>query len=288
MQLGAVFSHAEIGSRPASIREWAQAVEALGYGHIVVGDHVVLAQPGSRPDARDAYTSDNPIHEPFVLFGYLAAVTQRVELVTNILILPQRQTALVAKQAAEVDVLSGGRLRLGIGAGWNAVEFEALGEDFRTRGARSEEQIAVLRALWREHAVTFQGHWDHIEAAGINPLPLRRAIPIWLGGHAEATLQRLARLGDGWLPLLPPDENMREMVARLRAYAREAGRDEGAIGIEARLSIAQVPEASWAQHAAAWQALGATHLDVATGGAGLASPQDHVAALRRVKKTLGL
>jgi probable F420-dependent oxidoreductase len=286
MQLGAVFPH-EIGASATPIREFAEAVEDMGYAHLTVSDHVLLATPGSRPSMRSSYASGAPFHEVFVLFGYLAAVTHRIELVSNILILPQRQTVLVAKQAAEVDVLSGGRLRLGIGVGWNEVEFEGLNEDFHTRGARSEEQIAVLRALWAEPAITFTGRWHQIEAAGINPLPVRRAIPIWLGGHSEATLKRTARLGDGWLPLLPPNDEARELVRRLRGHVREAGRDESSVGIEARLNLSEVKdEAGWRRYAAEWQALGATHLSVGASGAGFSSLDAHLGALRRVKEVL--
>jgi probable F420-dependent oxidoreductase len=288
MRIGAVFPQTEIGTSAPAIRDYAQAVEAMGYTHILAYDHVVGASTATRPNWTGPYTSESPFHEVFVLFGYLAAATAAVELVTGVLILPQRQTVLVAKQAAEVDVLSGGRFRLGVGIGWNPVEFEALGEDFHSRGERSEEQIEVLRALWSEHAITFHGRWHHIEAAGINPLPVRRSIPIWLGGSVDATLRRAARLGDGWMPQLPPDDRARDMVERLRAYAREAGRDPAALGIEARLSVAQVPdEADWTRFAEGWRALGATHLTVNTMGLGLASPDQHVATLRRVKDVLG-
>ena len=288
MRIGAVFPQTEIGTSAPAIRDYAQAVEAMGYTHILAYDHVVGASTATRRNWTGPYTSESLFHEVFVLFGYLAAATSAVELVTGVLILPQRQTVLVAKQAAEVDVLSGGRFRLGVGIGWNPVEFEALGEDFHNRGVRSEEQIEVLRALWSEHAITFHGRWHHIEAAGINPLPVRRSIPIWLGGSVDATLRRAGRLGDGWMPQLPPDDRARDMVERLRAYAREAGRDPDALGIEARLSVAQVrDEAGWTRFAEGWHALGATHLTVNTMGMDLPSPDGHVEMLRRVKDVLG-
>ncbi len=286
MRIGVVFPQTEIGSDPVAIRDYAQAVEELGYRHILVYDHVLGANTASRPDWRGAYTSDTLFHEPFVLFGYLAALTRQVELVTGVIILPQRQTALVAKQAAEIDVLTGGRLRLGIGVGWNEVEYQALNENFNNRGARSEEQIAVLRALWSDHAITFHGRWHHIEDAGIKPLPVQRPIPIWLGGQADATLRRIARLGDGWFPQRRPDDEARSMVERLRAYTQKAGRAPEAVGIEARLSIGQTPEADWVDYVDAWRNLGATHLCVNTMGANLASPQAHIDALRRVKDAL--
>lgn len=288
MRIGAIFPQTEIGSDPVAIRDWAQAVEDLGYRHILIYDHVLGASVENRPGWRGPYTSDTMFHEPFVLYGYFAAITRQVELVTDVIILPQRQTALVAKQAAEVDVLSGGRLRLGIGTGWNEVEYEALGEDFRTRGARSEEQIAVMRALWTEPVVTFAGRWHRITAAGINPLPVQRPIPVWIGGGAEAVLRRIGRIGDGWFPQRPPDDEMRAAIERLRGYAREAGRAPEAIGIEARLGIAQVPPDRWDTFLDAWRGLGATHLGVNTMGAGLATPQDHIDALRRAADALAV
>jgi probable F420-dependent oxidoreductase len=248
---------------------------------------VLGAGLASRPGWRGPYSSETLFHEPLTLFAYLAAITQRVEFVSGVIILPQRQTALVAKQAAEVDVLSGGRFRLGIGVGWNPVEYQALGEDFGTRGARSEEQIAVLRALWTQPTVTFHGRWHQIEDAGIKPLPVQRPIPIWIGGSAEATLRRAGRIGDGWFPQMAPDERAATMVERLRSYTREAGRAESAVGIEARLSIGQVGEDQWAGYAGAWRALGATHLGVNTMNAGLTSPADHIDMLRRVIESLG-
>jgi probable F420-dependent oxidoreductase len=214
----------------------------------------------------------------FVLYGYLAAVTRRVELVTGVLILPQRQTALVAKQAAEVDVLSGGRLRLGIGVGWNPVEYEALGLSFSDRGVRSEEQITLLRQLWAAPLVTFGGHWERVDNAGINPRPAAGRIPVWFGGASDRTLRRIARIGDGWLPNEDPAKGA-EMVERLRGYAREAGRDPAGIGLEPRLNLARVPPAERADHVAAWQRLGATHLTVVTMGAGHTTVDDHLGAL---------
>src|SRR5262249_46087753 len=213
MRIGAIFPQTEIGVDLAGIRDYALAIEEMGFDHLLAYDHVLGADTSTRPGWQGPYTSESQFHEPFVLFGYLAALTRRVELVTGVIILPQRQTALVAKQTAEVDVLSGGRLRLGIGVGWNAVEYQALSEDFYTRGARCDEQIAVLRALWREPVVTFSGRFHTIEAAGINPLPIRRGIPMWIGGHSEAALKRAGRLGDGWLPQQPPNKRMRRQEA---------------------------------------------------------------------------
>jgi probable F420-dependent oxidoreductase len=258
----------------------------MGLSHVVVYDHVLGADPSARP-GWSGYTSADAFHEPFVLFGYLAALTTKVEVVTGVIILPQRQTALVAKQAAEVDVLSGGRLRLGVGVGWNPVEFEGLNEDFHTRGARSEEQIAVLRALWREPVVTYHGRWHHIEAAGLNPLPPRRDIPIWIGARRDLTLRRVARIGDGWMPQGCPDEQMRASVDQLYRYAEEAGRSRDDVGLEARLDMRSVPESDWRAFADGWLAIGATYLGINTMGLGLTSTDAHLARLRQVTDALG-
>jgi probable F420-dependent oxidoreductase len=286
MRFGVVFPQTEIGSDPVVIRDYAQTVEAMGYRHILAYDHVLGASTATRPNWKGAYTSETPFHEPFVLYGYLAALTREVELVTGVIILPQRQTVLVAKQAAEVDVLSGGRLRLGIGTGWNTVEYQGLNEDFHNRGARSEEQIAVMRALWNQPIVTFEGRWHHIDAAGINPLPVQRPIPIWFGGEAEAVLKRVARIGDGWFPQVGPVEGQ-PMIERLRTYIREAGRSEDSVGIEARLSPSRVPENGWIDFVEGWRKLGATHISINTMGLKLPSVTDHLNLLRRVKVTIG-
>jgi probable F420-dependent oxidoreductase len=288
MRLGAIFPQTEIGNDPAVIRDYAQAVEEMGYQHILAYDHVLGAHTASRPNWSGPYTSETSFHEIFVLFGYLAAVTRRVELVTGVLILPQRQTALVAKQAAEVDVLSGGRLRLGVGVGWNDVEFQALNESFGNRGARIEEQIALLRALWGETSINFRGRWHTVEDAGINPLPAQRQIPIWIGGTAEVVLQRGARIGDGWFPQMPPNDQARALMALLREHLRAAGRPENAVGIEARLTLSRIAESGWQQFATDWQALGATHLGVNTMGMSFQSLDEHLNALRRVKEALAI
>jgi probable F420-dependent oxidoreductase len=275
MRIGVVFPQIEIGADPAVVRDYAQATEALGYSHLLVYDHVLGAGIEHRPDWTGAYTAKNIFHEPFVLFGYLAGITSKIELVTGVLVLPQRQTALVAKQAAEVDVLSGGRLRLGVGIGWNKVEYEALGQDFHNRGKRIEEQITLLRALWTKPVIDFQGEWEHVPEAGINPLPVQRPIPIWIGGTADAVLRRTARIGDGWFPMMPPNEAARITIERLRDYAREAGRDPDLIGIEARLGLKDGTPESWRAATEAWRNLGATHLSINTMGMGL-SPREHI------------
>ena len=285
MNIGVVFPQVEIGQDPAAIRDYAQAVEAMGYTHILAFDHVLGANPERPGGWKGPYTYRHVFHEPFVLFGFLAAVTQRVELVTGIVILPQRQTALVAKQAAAVDVLSRGRLRLGVGVGWNPVEFEALGENFKNRGKRVEEQIVVMRALWTKELVTFEGQWHRVTDAGINPLPHRRPIPIWMGGESEVVLHRAARMADGWMPHFRPSAEAQAIVDRLHGDIKAAGRDPSRFGIEGRMTLSQVPPEQRVKELAAWRAMhGITHLCVHTVGLGLTSSGDHVKALEQFKK----
>ncbi len=282
MKLGVVFPQTEIGTEPVVIRDYAQAAEQLGYDHVLVFDHVLGADPARfEGKFRPPYTHQTLFHEPFVLFGYLAAVTTKLELTTGIIILPQRQTALVAKQAAEVDVLSGGRMRLGVGIGWNHVEYEALGENFRNRGRRIEEQIVLLRRLWTEELLDFDGKYEHVRQAGINPLPIQRPIPIWMGGMADAVLRRVARLADGWFPQFQPGPQAAETIERLRAYIREAGRNVEDVGIEGRISMFNTPEDQWPVALQGWRDLGATHVSFNTMNAVLASPQAHIDAIRR-------
>jgi probable F420-dependent oxidoreductase len=286
MKIGVVFPQTEIGQDPAMIRDYAQAVEAMGYTHILAFDSVIGANP-DRPGGWDSqYDYRHAFHEPFALFAFCAAVTRRLELVTGVLILPQRQTTLVAKQAAEVDVLSGGRLRLGIGVGWNPVEFEALGENIHDRGKRVEEQLEVMRLLWTRELVTYEGRWHRVPDAGIKPLPVQRPIPVWMGGESEAVLRRAARLVDGWITLqtFRPGPAAQQTVDRLHGLVREAGREPAAFGIEGRVALAQVPPAEWAKELAAWRAMrGITHLCVNTMGLGLPGPEEHVRTLERFK-----
>ena len=286
MQVGVTFPQTEIGSDPAAVRDYAQAAEDLGFSHILAFDHVVGAEPTGRPEGvRRAYTHESLFHEPLVLFGYLAALTQRVELVTGIIILPQRQAVLVAKQAAEVDVLSGGRLRLGVAIGWNPYEYEALNQRFDNRGRRIEEQVQVMRALWTQEVVDFKGRWHRIDRAGIKPLPVQRPIPIWMGGSAENVIQRVAQMADGWFPQFPL-ESGGPIIDRLHAEVRAAGRKPEDVGIEGRVSIANSTPDDWARSAEQWRSLGASHISVNTMGAGLASPADHIDAIRRFKEAV--
>lgn len=284
MQIGAVFPQTEIGNDPVAIRDFAQAVEELGCTHLVFYDHVLGADRDRPGGFNGPYDKDTPFHEPFVTMAYLAGATTTLEFTTAVLILPQRQTALVAKQAAELDILSGGRLRLGVGTGWNAVEYEALRENFRNRGKRQEEQVQLLRELWSKDSLTFEGRWHRVTRAGLNPRPSRQ-IPIWFGGTAEAVLERAARIGDGWIPLLGPRQSEASMT-RLREHLKAHGRDPSAFGIQAQAQVAGGGPERWASHAEAWRKLGATHLAIATMNAGLKSPSEHIDAVRRYREAV--
>lgn len=284
MQIGVTFPQTEIGTDPVAIRDYAQAAENLGYSHVLAFDHVLGADPTNRP-GWTRYSHKQMFHEPFVLFGYLAALT-KLELVTGVIILPQRQTALVAKQAAEVDVLTGGKFRLGIGVGWNEVEYEALGSDFHRRGRIVEEQVEVLRLLWSKEVVSYTGKFHKVTEAGLNPLPVRRSIPIWMGGGSEVLLKRVARLGDGWFPQGKPDAQMHATLERLRGYIREAGRNLDSVGIEARVSMNEGDLDELVRLTNGWRDLGATHITINTMGAGYTSPAQHIEAIRRYKEAV--
>jgi len=286
MRVGVVFPQTEIGADPYYIKDYGQTAEELGFSHILAYDHVIGANPASRPNWRAPYSHLDMFHEPMVLFAFLAGVTKTIEFCTGIIILPQRQTVLVAKQAAALDVLSGGRLRLGIGIGWNPVEYEALGEDFKNRGRRCEEQVEVLRRLWTNPTLTFDGRWHKITDAGIHPLPAQRPIPIWFGGSDERALGRLARLGDGWFPLVGPDEKCRAMIDKIRDDAKRAGREPQAIGIEGRVAYGQGAAEDWRKDLDAWKNLGATHVSFNTMKSGLKSPSAHIEAIRQFARLM--
>ncbi len=224
MKIGVVYPQTEYSTDPGAIRDFAQTAEELGFTHILTYDHILGANPDRPGVWRGPYTLEDTFMSPFLLFTYMAAFTSQIEFVTGIIILPQRETALVAKQAAVLDVLSGGRLKLGIGTGWNAVEYTALKQDFHTRGRRVEEQIALLRELWTKPLVNFEGEWHSIPDAGLNPLPVQRPIPIWLGGHADAVLQRVARMGDGWIPFHRKPADARPILETLDGYLAAADR----------------------------------------------------------------
>jgi probable F420-dependent oxidoreductase len=257
MQLNAFFPTRDIGGDPVKIRDWAQAAEDLGYATIEVPDHVfgATARDGWTP----TYNEKDPFHETFVMLGFLAAATRTIGLSSGVLILPQRQTGVVAKQAAEVDLLSGGRLRLGVGVGWNHVEYEALGMDWHTRGARQAEQVEVLRRLWTEDLVTYQGRFHDLKEVNITPPPLQRPIPVWFGGSSDAVVKRAARYGDGWMPIIAPDEEAERKLADLRGHLRTCGRQAEAFGIEGWLRMHEADPQRWAAAADGWRRLGADY-----------------------------
>ena len=286
MKIGVVFPQIEFGNDTAAIRDYAQTAEALGYTHILAYDHILGANPDRPEPWQGPYTYKDPFHEPFLLFSYMAALTHTIRFVTGILILPQRETALVAKQAAELDVLSNGRFRLGIGNGWNKVEYVAQNQDFHTRGKRIEEQVAVLRQLWQNDLVTYEGQWHHIPDAGLNPRPVQQPIPIWFGGHADAVLQRIGRIGDGWLPNYKTAQAAQPSLAKLDGYLRENGRSRAEIGIEARISYGDGNPHTWQQLLTDWQAVGASHITLNTMYLGFDTPAKHMQALRHFAENI--
>jgi probable F420-dependent oxidoreductase len=280
MEIGVVFPQTEIGPDAAAVKAYAQTAEGLGYTHLLAYDHVLGASTTNRPDWRGPYTSESNFHEIFVLFAYLAGITEQLGLVSGVVILPQRQTVLVAKQAAAVDRLSDGRLRLGVGVGWNEVEYIGLNEPFNNRGRRSEEQIELMRLLWTNEVIDYQGRYHHIPEAGIKPLPVQQPIPLWIGGYADVTMERIGRLADGWFPGSQPGERLTSDLAKIAESARAAGRDPSSIQMEGRINLVQLPQDQWAAATEAWSEAGATHMSVVTMGQRL-PPQAHIDLIRR-------
>jgi probable F420-dependent oxidoreductase len=284
MQIGVVFPQTELGADVGAVRAYGRRVEELGFRHVLAYDHVVGADPAVHEGWDGPYDVRTTFHEPMVLFGYLAALTS-LELVTGIIILPQRQTALVAKQAAEVDLLTSGRFRLGVGLGWNKVEYEALGQDFSTRGKRIEEQVALMRRLWTEPSLTFEGTFDRVTGAGLAPLPVQRPIPVWFGAQSPPAYRRAGRLADGWFPQMPPGPKLDEAKAMVAEAATQAGRDPATLGMEGRVSWTGDAE-ELREAARQWRESGATHLAVNTMRAGLRSVDEHLAALETAADAL--
>jgi probable F420-dependent oxidoreductase len=286
LQIGVVFPQTDLGGDAGAVRAYGQAVESLGYRHLLVYDHVLGADPAVHQNWSGPYDVRTTFHEPFVLFGYLAGLTT-LELVTGVIIAPQRQTALLAKQAAEVDLLTGGRFRLGVGVGWNKVEYDALGQDFGTRGRRAGEQIQLLRRLWTEQSVTFDGAYEQVVGAGISPLPIQRPIPVWFGAQAAAGYRRAGARGDGWFPQMGPGPEFDAARAIVDEAAVQAGRDPAAIGIEGRVSFRPDLDRVGAD-VAAWREQGASHVAVNTMNAGLRTVDDHIRALTQAAEAIGL
>jgi len=286
MQIGVVLPQTEIGPDPGAVRAYGEGVEALGYRHLLAYDHVLGADRDVHSPWQRPYDVHTTFHEPFVVFGFLAAITS-LELVTGVIILPQRQTALVAKQAAEVDLLTQGKFRLGVGLGWNAVEYEALGKDFATRGRRIDEQVQLLRRLWTEQSLTFDGTYEQVTGAGIAPMPVQRPIPIWFGAQSPAAYRRAGRLADGWFPQIQPGPTLDEARAIVEAAAVDAGRDPSTLGMEGRATWTGDAD-DLAAKVALWEQAGATHVSINTMSAGLATVDDHLAVLARAAAELGV
>lgn len=277
---GAVFPQAEIDWDTAAITDFFQGLEELGFDYVHAYEHILGAEKASYPEQTFLYTHENPFREPFVMYAYIAALTRRLELVTGILVLPQRDVRLVAKQAAELSMLSGGRFRLGVGGGWNKAEFDSLGMNFSKRGKVMDEQIQLLRELWSKPLVDFQGEFHTVRRCGLNPLPAAPP-PIYIGGWADAVLRRAARYADGWLPATLPESGPEPLVEKLHAYLREEGRDPATFGLDARVVPLREPEQSWPESIATWRALGASHIRCQTLGLGFTKPDQHLRILAR-------
>jgi probable F420-dependent oxidoreductase len=284
VKIGVTFPQLDFGADADGIREYTKAAEDLGYDYLLAYDHVLSADVTNRP-GWTGYTDKDSFHEPFVLFAFMTAIAPSLEYVPGVIILPQRQTALVAKQAAEVDILTKGKFRLGIGVGWNAVEYEGLNEDFANRGRRVEEQIELLRKLWTEPVITFKGDYHTVTEAGLNPLPIQRPIPIWIGGTADVVLERAGKIADGWFPIGRPTEEVAARIEKVRNAAEAAGRPRDAVGIDARVDMQRTPEAEWAEDIATWRELGVSHLSINTMYQGY-STAEHIAAIERFKRVV--
>jgi len=287
VRIGVVFPQTELGGDVGAVRAYGQGVEALGYRHLLAYDHVVGADPEAHAPWRGPYTVATTFHEPFVMFGYLAGATT-LELVTGIIILPQRQTALVAKQAAEVDLLTGGRFRLGVGLGWNAVEYEALGQPFGQRGRRLSEQIGLLRRLWTEPVVTHQGEFDTVTAAGLAPLPVQRPIPVWIGASSDPAYRRIGRLADGWFPQVAPGPDLDHARAVVAEAAEAAGRDPATLGLEGRVTWNPEDPARFERQVGKWRDAGASHIAINTMSTGQVGVDAHLAVLARAAELVGV
>ena len=278
MAFGAVLPHNEIGTDPGAMIAYAQGVEALGATHLLIYDHVLGAdpdRPGGLPKGAP-YDKDVAFHEPLTTLAFIAGVTQTLGLMSTVLILPQRQTALVAKQAAQVAILSNNRLRLGIGTGWNQVEYTALNENFKTRGARQADQVELMRELWTHDTLDYKTDYHHIDKASINPRP-SAPVPIWFGGAAPALLKRCGELGDGWVPLMGANDNARKCLEQIAQHRAAVGKTMEGFGIQAQAQYAGGTPERWSSHAAKWRAMGATHLALATHNAGPTDVDGHLA-----------
>ena len=282
MEIGAVFPHNEIGTDPQAIKDYAQGVEELGVTHLLIYDHVLGADRDRPGGFEGPYDKDVAFHEPFTTFAFIAAVTKNLDMITTVMILPQRQTVLVAKQAAELAILSNNRFKLGIGVGWNAVEYTGLNENFKNRGKRQEEQVELMRLLWESEVLEYKGDYHHIDKASINPRP-SKSVPIWFGGGAPQLIERCADLGDGWIPLMGPNEAARKTLAAIKEKRESKGLYWDNFGVQAQAQYAGGDAERWNKHAEKWRNLGASHLAIATHNAEPTNVEGH---LGRIKEYL--
>jgi probable F420-dependent oxidoreductase len=292
MKIGLVFPQTEFGSNASEIKDYTQTAEGLGFSHILAYDHVLGANPNHLEKFNGPYTFLDSFLSPLVLFSYMSAITETLEFATGIIILPQRQTALFAKQAATLDQLCSGRLRLGVGIGWNRVEYQALDKNFHNRGRRIEEQVQILRLLWQKPLINFFGEWESIPDAGLNPLPIQKPIPIWFGGHAKPVLERAGRLGDGWMPNYREAAQAKPSWDLIRETAEKNGRDSSKIGLEARINyetrIKSNDKGDWIKIIQTWNDIGANHISFNTMNIGLNSPKKHIQAIKDIANYIGL
>lgn len=287
MQYGAFFPTRDMPADRIQIRDWAQAAEEIGFDYIEVSDHVLGADRDAIPGFEGPYDADDSFHETFTTIAYMAAITEKVGFASGVLILPQRQTALVAKQAAQVDILCGGRLRLGVGVGWNPVEYAALGEDWSTRGRKQEEQVQLMNQYWTQRTVTFDGEFDQVAHAGVNPLPIQRPIPVWFGGGVDAVLKRAAKYGQGWIPLGNPGRTSMQMLEKLHGYLRDEGRDPAGFGVEAWIRHNLGGPDDWRKAVDTWRDAGASHATFYTSGQGVGGLETQIAAMQQFKDAMG-
>ena len=279
MEIGAVFPHNEIGTDPQAIKDYAQGVEELGITHLLIYDHVLGADRNRPGGFEGPYDKDVAFHEPFTTFAFIAAVTKNLDMITTVMILPQRQTVLVAKQAAELAILSNNRFKLGIGVGWNAVEYVGLNENFKNRGKRQAEQVELMRLLWESEVLEYKGDYHHIDKASLNPRPSEN-VPIWFGGGAPQLIERCADLGDGWIPLMGPNEAARNALQEIRAKREAKGLDWNNFGVQAQAQYAGGGPDRWNKHAEKWRDLGASHLAVATHNAEPTNVDGHLSRIK--------
>ena len=283
MEIGVIYPQNELNGDPLAVRQIGLAAEEIGYDHLLAYDHVLGASHDREPKLWGPYTEADPFHDPFLMFSYLAGITSRIEFVTGILILPQRQTALVARQAADLDLLSHQRFRMGVGIGWNYVEYDALGENFKTRGKRVEEQVDLLRRLWSGELISFEGDFDNVEKAALNPPP-KKPLPIWMGGFADVALKRAAKIADGFI-CADGAADAFEQAAKLKQFLADEGRSLDDFGLHCNMLKAKSP-AAVADTVKRWEDVGGTHASINTMGMGFTSAQQHIQYLEKVADQL--